>query len=273
MKNLYLLPTDQPSRLVKIKDTFFLTTTDDIPGGTFYNIHITNDEEIKEGVNQWYLDKFLNKPMNSGGAQYGEKQNIITLTTDQTLIADGVQSINDEFLKWFVKNPSCEFVEVKHKDIIQYGNMTMHDHNGDGSYYFCTNCEVETSRSKEELLKFGVEYYKIIIPKEELTYTESAKKEERIFNSTMMSKQETIEEVSIKISEQFDNQRFKSGVYFGVKEGAKWQAERSILIDKLLGNEDDSLDNFLLNSSEHTQEERELIMEAILVWFEQFKKK
>jgi hypothetical protein len=39
-------------------------------------------------------------------------------------------------------------------------------------------------------------------------------------------KKETIEEVSIKISEQFDNQRFKSGVYFGVKEGAKWQAER-----------------------------------------------
>ncbi len=25
MKNLYLLPTDQQSRLVKIKDTFFLT--------------------------------------------------------------------------------------------------------------------------------------------------------------------------------------------------------------------------------------------------------
>ena len=40
------------------------------------------------------------------------------------------------------------------------------------------------------------------------------------------AEKETIEEVSIKISEQFDNQRFKSGVYFGVKEGAKWQAER-----------------------------------------------
>jgi hypothetical protein len=28
------------------------------------------------------------------------------------LIKDGVQSIDDEFLEWFVKNPSCEFVEV-----------------------------------------------------------------------------------------------------------------------------------------------------------------
>ena len=55
MKNIFLLPTDQPSRLVKIKDTFFLTTTDDIPGGTFYNIYITSDEEIKEG--DWYIEK------------------------------------------------------------------------------------------------------------------------------------------------------------------------------------------------------------------------
>jgi hypothetical protein len=115
MKNIHILPTDQPSRLVKIKDTFFITSSVDIPGGTFYNIYITSLEEIKEGVNQWYLDKFLNKPRNSGGAQYGEKQNIIILTTDPTLIADGVQSIDDEFLKWFVKHTTCEFVEVKKK--------------------------------------------------------------------------------------------------------------------------------------------------------------
>jgi hypothetical protein len=36
----------------------------------------------------------------------------IILTTDQDLIKDGVQAIDDEFLEWFVKNPSCEFVEV-----------------------------------------------------------------------------------------------------------------------------------------------------------------
>ena len=45
MKNIHILPSDQPSRLVKIKDTFFLTTTDDIPGGTFYNIYITSENE------------------------------------------------------------------------------------------------------------------------------------------------------------------------------------------------------------------------------------
>jgi hypothetical protein len=36
----------------------------------------------------------------------------IILTTDRDLIADDVQAIDDEFLEWFVKNPSCE--EVKY---------------------------------------------------------------------------------------------------------------------------------------------------------------
>jgi hypothetical protein len=35
------------------------------------------------------------------------------LSTDQDLIEDGIQAIDDEFLKWFIKNPSCESVEVK----------------------------------------------------------------------------------------------------------------------------------------------------------------
>ena len=111
MKNLYLLPTDKPSRLVKIKDTFFLTTTDDIPGGTFYNIYITSDEEIGEG--DWYLDTtvnviFKNDKLFLNGTGYKK----IILSTDPTLITDGVQTIDDEFLLWFVKMSSCEFVVI-----------------------------------------------------------------------------------------------------------------------------------------------------------------
>jgi hypothetical protein len=37
----------------------------------------------------------------------------IILTTDVDLIKDGVQTIDDEFLEWFVKNPSCENVKVE----------------------------------------------------------------------------------------------------------------------------------------------------------------
>jgi len=32
--------------------------------------------------------------------------------TDQDLIKDGVQAIDDDFLNWFVQNPSCEFIEI-----------------------------------------------------------------------------------------------------------------------------------------------------------------
>ena len=115
MKNLYLLPTDQPSRLVKIKDTFFITTTDDIPGGTFYNIHITKDEEIKDG--DWMIRGNEQPTLVTPNFfwDFGVRYYKIILTTDSTLIANGVQVIDDEFLKWFVKNPSCEFVEVNKK--------------------------------------------------------------------------------------------------------------------------------------------------------------
>ena len=46
----------------------------------------------------------------------------IILTTDQSL--DGVQAIDDEFLEWFVKNPSCEGVEVA--DLWKDGNPSTH---------------------------------------------------------------------------------------------------------------------------------------------------
>ena len=86
------------------------------------NIYITSDEEIKEG--DWTLmfddlgNLFLcDKPQQYLGIEKGHHLNKglkkIILTTDQDLIKDGVQSIEDEFLEWFVKNPSCEKIEVE----------------------------------------------------------------------------------------------------------------------------------------------------------------
>jgi hypothetical protein len=43
------------------------------------------------------------------------------MTTDQDLIADGVQAIDGEFLEWFVNNSSCEEVEVD-RDEREVGN-------------------------------------------------------------------------------------------------------------------------------------------------------
>ncbi len=70
----------------------------------------------------------------------------IILTTDQDLIKDGVQVIDDEFLEWFVKNPSCENVKAELIEEIPSGF----------TFGMFGNDEPPT-----ELV------YKIIIPKEE----------------------------------------------------------------------------------------------------------
>jgi hypothetical protein len=121
MKNVFLIPTDKPSRLVKIKDNLFYTTTENIPRGVYQHLHITNNEVIKEG--DWALDlcedlglKYQPFKVDKATLKYANQEcKKIILTTDTELIADGVQGIDDEFLEWFVKNPSCESVEVYHQ--------------------------------------------------------------------------------------------------------------------------------------------------------------
>jgi len=82
-------------------------------------LFITNGEEIKQGdwylVNQWGNGLLLaTQPASSEDIKYQHKFECkkIILTTDEDLIKNGVQAIDDTFLEWFVKNPSCECVEV-----------------------------------------------------------------------------------------------------------------------------------------------------------------
>jgi hypothetical protein len=115
MKNIHLLPTDKPSRLSILNSgklnfgAEIMSSSNSRP----QNLYITNDEEIKEG--DWVI--YLNKPSKvetSVTIEYAKTYcKKIILTTDQDLIKDGVQSIDDEFLEWFVKNPSCEEVEIE----------------------------------------------------------------------------------------------------------------------------------------------------------------
>lgn len=119
MKNIHILSTDQPSRL----QTFF--NGDDefefelSPKDSHFNkgthIYITSDEKFKE--NEWVINngemiKASSKIFNSQGLLNRKDWEKIILTTDQDLIKDGIQAIDDEFLEWFVKNPTCEFVRV-----------------------------------------------------------------------------------------------------------------------------------------------------------------
>jgi hypothetical protein len=114
MKNIHVISTDKPSRLYLEDETFKLTEYDypNVDYAQNQQTYITSDEEIKEG--DWVYDSeqnYIRKLMFKWNETDFDKK--IILTTDQDLIADGVQAIDDEFLEWFVKNSSCEFVKTE----------------------------------------------------------------------------------------------------------------------------------------------------------------
>jgi hypothetical protein len=155
MKNIHILPTDKPSRLVQIKNNLFFTTTTEIPGGFFNHIYITSDEKIKEG--DWFIHKTNADCSLHKCIDRPSKQNVIgddnidyflgfckkiILTTDQDLIKDGVQDIDDEFLEWFAKNSDCEEVET----FIDIMGCSLENCNGNP----CVNYKIIISKEKQK---------------------------------------------------------------------------------------------------------------------------
>jgi hypothetical protein len=122
MKNIHLLPTDKPNfgrYLVFNKENTLCIWDTELIGSqktlTPQHIYITSYEEIKDvrpHKGKWQLEEgeILNKFPNY--LTDLSECKLIIMTTDPELIADGVQAIDDEFLEWFVKNPSCEYVEI-----------------------------------------------------------------------------------------------------------------------------------------------------------------
>lgn len=148
MKNIHVLPTVKPSRLFEIDGHLIINKEQLIQPKYYRNIYITSAEEIKENElkkGDWYYSPIHNKIFQCiHNNECFELERKIILTTDQDLIADGVQAIDDDFLQWFIKNSSCEFVEVKEKQ------------------------HFEADKSKRINPLNGVYYsYKIIIHKEE----------------------------------------------------------------------------------------------------------
>ena len=146
MKNIHVVPTDKPSRLyINLLD--YLSFDSLQLRGSNQNIYITSDEEIKEG--DWRYDIELNRIEK--GKETGTFKNWkkIILTTDQDLIKDGVWGIEDGFLEWFVKNPTCEYVELKGYAIILPGESCDCDN-------ICGECEPKQERmySEEDLDSF-----------------------------------------------------------------------------------------------------------------------
>jgi hypothetical protein len=254
MKNVHLIPTFKPSRLYKSKITQDISMGPiDIyqHGDATYNltIYITSDEKPKAG--DWSL--YQNKIHKCIEDIIGDEFKKIILTTDQDLINDGVQAIDDEFLHWFVKNLSCEYVEVKQE------------------LGLCLNCEwnYDSCPNTEECLK---DNYKIIIPQEEPKSSCPKCRTTDFDNCHSIQcpmreepKQETLEEAAERLypfafggignSENDKKNHFV--------KGAEWQSERTYSEEEVI----DLLQE--MNDWPTIFDGRIDIKE----WFEQFKKK
>lgn len=167
MKNIHVFQTDKPSRLWinNLLQGKLELSKEVLPYNTSHNIYIISDEEIKEGIytidlrfNTIVKITTLNIEDCKIGFYDGSLKKII-LTTDQELIKDNVQEIPYEFLEWFVKNSSCEEVEV----------------------------EIDTYIDKDISESEIFTDYTIIIPKEELEQERSYSEEEvkSIVNKTV----------------------------------------------------------------------------------------
>ena len=208
MKNIHIIPTDKSGRVGRFVDTqeLILRSGKDIPRGENVNIYITSDEVIRD--DDWVYCPVLKKPVficldsilmfknldydSNGNSKYKKEWlKKIILTTDPDLIKDGVQAIDDEFLEWFVNNPSCEEIELE--EIEKYKSTTY-----------------------DQPDRFIGYDYKIIIPKEEPKQETPEEAAERFYpipkgGSMWMPSRDDLN---------------KANKQEGFIEGTKWQAER-----------------------------------------------
>jgi hypothetical protein len=291
MKNIHILPTDKPSRLylhsnneLQLRTNIIRSSEDYL--GTNQNMFITSDEEIK--VEDWVIE--FQKGDDIGEVQFinseyviaGDIQKKIILTTNQDLINDGVQSIDDEFLEWFVKNPSCDEVDVFYKDVYSLSNwdrrykIIIPQEEPKQEYKYIGECKGSNDNGCfMESLGHDCGCFERIQKEEpkQLTDLEIAMKLEEIEREDF--KQETLEEEAEKYS------RAVWGVYYddvhpdiaitqtqgeiSVKDfsrGAKWQARRMYSEEEVLEIiRQYALEEHLITSSKPD------------IWFKQYKKK
>lgn len=111
VKNLHLISIDEESRILKTPDGKFIIVKDPIKIEHYENyiMHFTSSKykgkwHLEDGDTLKLFPDYLTDP-----TQY----KMVLMTTDQNLINQGVQPIDDDFLKRFFNNLNCEKVEMK----------------------------------------------------------------------------------------------------------------------------------------------------------------
>jgi hypothetical protein len=183
-------------------------------------LYIVDDtEEInKDTKTCWCIDISCNELVLHQGVlpsyHYKHYKKII-MTTDKSINVlcscgkdcgakeNGIQPIPDEFLEWFVKNPSCESVEI-----------TYHIKGVEGIF---KNVK-------------SIRYYGLIIPKEIGFKVDNGKRTETFYQE---HKQETLEEAKIKHGKFCIENNIENPI-FSFDKGAKWQQEQMYSEEEVL---------------------------------------
>lgn len=276
MKNIHVLQTTKPSRVVKQKYDKIdrLCLVDRFTKQSEYkrfNIYITSDEEIKR--NDWCFDAEYENDFFKAGEDVELhlvnvlKSNIkkIILTTDRKLIKDGVQAIDDAFLEWFVMNHTCEYVEVQIVEDL-YGLIVIRENlNNNKPAFFSYKIIIPEKTPKEETLEEAAEKH-------------AANQSDTSMRNNPLEFSKSGEELWEESKEDFI-------------EGAKWQAEQ-IFKDDVIKTLEASI-AFLLNKQKEMYSEEdlkeafkngstvtswsdygvEMRYEDFDTWFKEFKKK
>jgi hypothetical protein len=199
------------------------------------------------------------------------KVGTIILTTNKLLIKDGVQAIDDKFLEWFVKNPSCDEIEVK----MNQGRYF--DYGGNVHITNAYKIIIPKEEHKQELPKTEIDWSGF--PKstqkkvgftelniindwlEENGDPEIAKQVEE--EARELCKQETLEEASERFSKQGS---WQCPVSF--EKGAEWKQQQN---NKLYSEKD--IMNALHSVELKYNRDFTKIYEGVLEYLKQFKKK
>lgn len=254
MKNIHLIPTDKPSRLHLDINNYLsydlgIYSKENKSFGSYINIYITSDE--RPTSDEYYIIDDIYEVLKNDFLKFIDNNcKKIILTTDLELIKDGVQEINDEFLEWFVKNPTCEFIDWDYKsnEFIQKEIGTLGHDEG---------------LLQSEYDKYVKEYgaYEIIIPSVEQTKCYCGHTTYCDCSPLTETFKKTLEEAAKIATRIYVNEREKQTAFLEFINGAKWQEQRMYSEEEVLEIiRQYALEEHLITSSKPE------------IWFEKIKK-
>lgn len=219
------------------------------------NVFITSDDEPKDNDWVYYENGSLKGTHKIVDGQRPKTMILkkIIMSTDSKLIKDGIPTISEEFLKWFIKNLKCESVEVE--SYCSYGD----------------DCPSEGAYDKQYLCNI---VYRINVPEETLVVEDMLYEDSNSYELAKNLFTEIYGYAPEIISGNQQHEVIVAALQKGIVYGATWQADRGYtdakvieLLERALTHEDDGEIGSLVTA------QGKIRTANFFSWFEKFKNK